>query len=309
MLDARARHDEEMTMMSIRIAVTDDDLESWREVRMAVAPGERAASVEEMRAMENAGRQLLLAEADGKVVGSGLSDASSLGGGFVVPRVVPDARRRGVGTALLLALAEHSASQGHASVFSSVDDESTLAFASRFGFEEVDREIEQRRAVGEEPAPVLPSGIRIDSVAEVPELWERAYYDVHETFADMAHVAALEVSLDEWKSEWINAPEAAFVARHDDQVVGVASLLLDHDHPTRAEHGYTGVRREWRGRGVAGALKRSTLAWAAEHGIEEIYTWTQTGNDAMRAVNEHLGYRYGEVSIRLRAPLPLNLRT
>jgi mycothiol synthase len=294
-------------MVTIRTARTDDDLERWREVRMAVAPGERAASVAEMRAMENPQRELFLADADGEVVGSGLSDTSGLGGGFVMPRVVPGFRRRGAGTALMHALVEHSARQGHTSAFTSVDDEALLGFTRRFGFEEVDREVQQVRTVGDEPAPVLPAGISVVSVADEPSLWERAYHDVHETFADMAHVAVLEVSLEEWNAEWINAPEAAFVARAGDQVIGVASLLLDHDHPARAEHGYTGVRREWRGRGVAGALKRTTLAWAAAHDITDIYTWTQTGNDDMRAVNEHLGYRYGDVSIRLRTPLPRQL--
>jgi hypothetical protein len=33
----------------------------------------------------------------------------------------------------------------------------------------------------------------------------------------------------------------------------------------------------------------------------------QTANGVGRAVNEHLGYRYGEVSIRVRAPLPLRV--
>ena len=47
------------------------------------------------------------------------------------------------------------------------------------------------------------------------------------------------------------------------------------------------------------------MAWAAEHGITEIYTWTQQGNANMRRLNEHLGFTYGLVSIRLRAPLPL----
>ena len=56
---------------------------------------------------------------------------------------------------------------------------------------------------------------------------------------------------------------------------------------------------------MATALKRTTLSWAAEHGIAEVYTWTQRGNDNMRAVNERLGYTYGVVSIRVEAPLPL----
>jgi hypothetical protein len=47
------------------------------------------------------------------------------------------------------------------------------------------------------------------------------------------------------------------------------------------------------------------MAWAAEHGITEIYTWTQRGNDSMRRLNEHLGFTNGIVSITMRAPLPL----
>jgi hypothetical protein len=52
-----------------------------------------------------------------------------------------------------------------------------------------------------------------------------------------------------WRNrDWINAPEASFVALADGQVVGVASLQLDADQPGRAENGYTAVRREWRGK-------------------------------------------------------------
>ena len=40
------------------------------------------------------------------------------------------------------------------------------------------------------------------------------------------------------------------------------------------------------------ALKRLELAWAAEHGFTEVFTWTQRGNEGMRAVNERLGYVY-----------------
>ena len=63
--------------------------------------------------------------------------------------------------------------------------------------------------------------------------------------------------------------------------------------------------RGWRGRGIATSLKRATLEFAAEAGIRSIYTWTQTGNEAMRALNERLGYVYRSVSITVRADLPL----
>jgi mycothiol synthase len=181
-----------------------------------------------------------------------------------------------------------------------------VAFARRFGFAAVDREVEQVYMAGTEPEPVIPPGIRIACSADRPELGEQAYHRVHETIADLALISVLQVSLPEWQRDWIGTPEAAFAALDGDgQVVGVASLRLDPDQPGRMETGYTAVRREWRGRGVAAALKRTTLAWAARNGITEIYTWTQQGNRDMRAVNERLGYTYRAVSIRVEAPLPL----
>jgi len=39
------------------------------------------------------------------------------------------------------------------------------------------------------------------------------------------------------------------------------------------------------------ALKRTQLAWAAEHGYRRLVTYTQEGNEAMRAINKKLGYR------------------
>jgi GNAT superfamily N-acetyltransferase len=187
-----------------------------------------------------------------------------------------------------------------------VEDEGSLIFAQRFGFTEVDRQVEQIREVGKEPDPAVPAGIDIVSIADRPELWRQAYDKIAGTFADMAFTATIEVSLEEWERDWINAPEASFVALAAGEVVGVASLKLDAENPARAENGYTAVRREWRGRGIATALKRMTLAWAARHDISEIQTWTQRGNNAMRALNERLGYRYGIVSIRVESRLPLS---
>jgi GNAT superfamily N-acetyltransferase len=61
--------------------------------------------------------------------------------------------------------------------------------------------------------------------------------------------------------------------------------------PDVLEHGFTAVVRSHRGRGIATALKRTQLAWAAEHGYRELVTYTQEGNKRMRSINEKLGYR------------------
>ena len=293
---------------TIRTAITDADYDAWRQVRIAVLPYERCPTVAEIRELDRPGRLMVLAEVDGEVVGSGLADRSDDGErAALTARVPPQFRRRGVGTDVLRVLAEHAVAQGYDVAGASVDDEGSRLFAERFGFVETDRQVEQVRRIGDEPWPAASQEYTIVSVAERPELWTAAYHHVAlPTLPDMALPVAVKVSLSDWEKEWINDPAAMFVAVARDEVIGVAGLLLDSDRPERAEVAYTAVRREWRGKSVAANLKRASMAWAADHGISEIYTWTQRGNDSMRRLNEHLGFAYGIVSLTMRAPLPLS---
>ncbi len=292
---------------TIRTAISDADYEAWRAVRIAVMPYERCPSVAELRDLDRPGRLKVLAEVGGEVVGSGLADRSGDGERAALAALVrPEFRRRGIGTDVLRVLADHAVAQGYDVAGASVDDEESRLFAERFGFVESNRQVEQVRPIGEEPHSEPPTAYQVVSVAERPELWKAAYHQVAlPTFPDMDHPVALKVSEDDWEKEWINDPAAMFVAVTGDEVIGVAGLMLDSDRPERAEVAYTAVRREWRGKAVASTLKRTSMAWAAEHGITEIYTWTQRGNDAMRCLNERLGFTYGIVSITMRAPLPL----
>ena len=89
-------------MIAIRPATTDADLEAWIRVRRAVLPDESAGTVEGLRAQEGEERVLMLAELDGELAGSGLADRSDIRTRFgLAPRVLPEFRRRGIGTALL----------------------------------------------------------------------------------------------------------------------------------------------------------------------------------------------------------------
>ncbi len=293
-------------MIELRRAETDADLEAWRQVRIAVLPNERSQSVEEMRRGESPEQVLLLAQLGGEVVGSGFAGRSDLAGqGFLAPRVVPDARRRGVGTALLRALADHVQALGFDQAGTSADDSGSVAFAERFGFREVGREVEQVRTIGDESRPSVPDGVEIVSLAERPDLFSRTYHELAlEAFEDFALDRPLQISLADW-GEWITWPEGSFVALAGDEIVGCAGLVKDNDRPDRAENSLTAVRGDWRRRRLAFALKRMTIAWASENGVREIYTWTQCGNEAMRTVNEKLGYVTRTVSTRVRGSLPL----
>jgi GNAT superfamily N-acetyltransferase len=70
-----------------------------------------------------------------------------------------------------------------------------------------------------------------------------------------------------------------------------------------AFHDMTGVKRAWRGRGVAGALKRVSIAWAREQGYERLVTSNELRNEAIRRLNTRLGYREEPGHLVVRGPL------
>ena len=300
--------------VDIRVAETDADLEAYVAVANAAIPEDAPWLVErlrERRRRDPRRRLYLLAEDNGEPVACGFaapSDAAERG--FVEPRVVPRARRRGIGRALLLELADHLERVGFASAGAHVDgnDEGAIAFAHRFGFQESDRQVEQVRTIGDEPPAELPPGVTFVTIAERPELLREAYPLGVQGWADMATTEPVTISLEDWLSDEATFPAGSYVALAGDEIVGYSGLCRLGGDPTAAEDGLTVVRRDWRRRGLATALKRAELAWAAANGIREIVTWTQTGNDAMRAANERLGYVYRRVTLNMHGPIPLQER-
>ena len=292
--------------MELTVCTTDEDYEAWRRVRVEVVPHERTGTVAEMRASDSPERLRLLATVGGQVVGAGAAGRSNIaGGGYVAPLVLAEHRRRGYGTVLLHALADHVAGLGVADLRAMTDDDESLAFALHFGFVEVDRQVEQVRAVGDEPEPgPLPEGVEVVTTDERPDLWAASYDRFgREALADFAVFQPIEVSADQWAEEWPGDP--MFLAVHDGEVIGCAGLDRDTDRPERGENALTAVRSDWRGHGLAVHLKRRTLRWAADHGLTELYTWTQAGNRPMLTLNERLGYVTGLTSTTLSRPLPL----
>ena len=65
----------------------------------------------------------------------------------------------------------------------------------------------------------------------------------------------------------------------------------------------TGVKRAWRRRGIAAALKRAQIAWARERGYELLATQNEMRNEPMRKLNERLGYRPAPGRVVMRGPL------
>lgn len=293
-------------MIELRPAETDEEVEAWRRVRLAVLPNERTETVAEIRSSPR-GRLLLVAYDGGELAGSGVLARADTGGVFVQPRVLPAHRRRGVGSTLLRALAERAAADGQTDAGAHVEETESLAFAERFGFRETDRQVEQMRPIAaDEPAPPAVPGIEIVSLAGRKDLADRIFDELaREAVKDFAVDRPIEIDAEAWKTEWLRDTSTCFVALDDGAIVGLAGFELDADRPDRGENALTAVRRDHRGRGIARALKLAAIRLAAEQGLTELCTWTQERNVPMRRLNSSLGYVDRGVSITVRGVLPL----
>ena len=100
----------------------------------------------------------------------------------------------------------------------------------------------------------------------------------------MATHLPVVVTRDEWERDWLSWPEAMFLALDGDAIVGCAGLAFDPDDQIDPSKPSPRSPVGWRRRRLATALKRLSLRFAAEHGVREVYTWTQRDDADMRAL-------------------------
>jgi GNAT superfamily N-acetyltransferase len=295
-------------MTELRVAESPADLETWAELKSTVVPNE-PVTAEQLVASDEEGRLLLLAERDGAAVGCGIAARSSFGGrAFIAARVLEEHRRQGIGTVLLHALADHARTLERVGInaFVYADEPHSIAFAERFGLAEADYQLEQVRAIGDEPPPELPDGLGLVQVGERrEELLNAAWHAVAlEAYGDLPLPGEAHFELDEWLRDEATRPEGSFAAFENGEIVGWAGLSVHATGDATAEHGLTAVRRDRRGHGIGRALKSAQLHWAAQNGLVELVTWTQKGNEAMQALNRSLGYVDKSKVITFQGPLP-----
>jgi GNAT superfamily N-acetyltransferase len=256
----------------------------------------------------------LIARIDDVAVGSGFAAIQPQRPELVIAlvTVLADQRRRGAGTALYEAISAWTRERdlGELEAVVADDDPESLAFAQRRGFVEDRREkgVALRLMEIEPPEVEPPAGIEIVTWAERPEL-ARGIYDV--AVEASPDVPGWEDELMEPFEEWLahdmqgsgDKPEATFAALSGDEVVGYAKLSLTEAQPTTAHHDLTGVKRAWRGRGVARALKARQIAWAKANGYAELRTRNDERNAPIRKLNKEFGYTPAIGRIYLKGPL------
>jgi GNAT superfamily N-acetyltransferase len=157
---------------------------------------------------------------------------------------------------------------------------------------------------------VDPAGVRVVQLREHPELLadaERLWADVHHDIPsalgfDMADAPSMRrelgIAVGDELPEWLLAAVA-----DAGELVGIACLVPMHGG-SEAGHRFTGVAPDWRGRGVARALKVELLRWAATAGITRVFASNDEHNPAMRRVNDDLGYEQIHRIVLLRRDIP-----
>ncbi len=121
---------------------------------------------------------------------------------------------------------------------------------------------------------------------------------------DMENSAGQDVPItDRWRrmnvSEYVDlvhksptvVPSAWFLAKHGNVYVGESFLLRNRRwFPASIGTGFTCVRREFRGRGIARHLKLLGIKWAKEHEVGFIRTSNDSDNEPMLTLNRELGF-------------------
>jgi mycothiol synthase len=302
-------------VLEVTACVGEPDERVSLEVYNAVWPHE-ALTMDDVRSFQASVRDHVtyLARIDGAAVGSavGVILPQRAGRVFAIVTVLAGQRRLGVGSALYEAISAWAAGRGLSELEVPVldDDPESLAFAQRRGFVQERRELGVVLRLAEIAPPDIepPDGVEIVSWAQRPELARGMYEVALEAEPDIPGSEDDDV---EPFADWLahdmqgsgDRPEATFVAIAGEEVVGYAKFSLTAAQPTIAHHDLSAVKRAWRGRGVARALKAAQINWALASGYTELRTRNEVRNEPIRRLNARFGYRPGIGRIYLTGPI------
>lgn len=304
-----------MGELSIRPAAPDDfpaiaviGSATWPD--LTVTGAELLARDERRRASHAVRRRVALR--DGRIVGWSLAEWSPQGMHHGTVRIwgaiLPSARGSGVGSAMTSELSAALRAGGARALLMDIREShhDTRRFFEARGFAvtmrhaasrlDLQRFEPERFAAVEDRVGAL--GVQIttagamrlalpDAIARINALRWAIAQDVPAT---QPPVRESDASLANYLDAQPTAlPEGWFIARHGDEEIGLTTLWRSQGDPTVVHTGVTGVKRAWRRRGVATALKVEAVRYAQRTGAR----WLNTDNEEhnpMYALNQSLGF-------------------
>jgi mycothiol synthase len=261
---------------------------------------------------------------DGVVAGANVSsggpfrapDGSARGGVHVAQR----ARRQGIGSVLLEVIETEARRLGAPRLLAGVSVHQPFAveWASTRDYVEIGRRIQSfvelerfdpARFEGQRRRP-LAGGIRYASVSELLDGRdeagrERVFKDIYEAEREPFEDVPTATPMSHWSYEifrrvWDEpnaAPDVSIVALDGERVIALTTSYRTGERDGGT--GFTGVAREYRGRGIAFGMKVEMLARAKTAGLRSMLTTNDEPNKAMRGINAQLGYEMLPAHIQL----------
>ncbi len=224
--------------------------------------------------------------------------------------VHPDHRRRGVGGALFEYVIAALRGREASVVRSWVQKETmtaSLSFLAHRGFHEVQRGWESRLKVaafdfgrfGGAEERAARQGVTLTTLAaegaRAPEVLHRVHEMMQTIGGDVPGTGTYTpIPYEHWVASDVDTPKALpdafFLAKDGDRFVGVSLLHRRLEQPDVLSQELTGLLPDYRGKGIAMALKLQTVKYARAHGYREIRTNNDTRNRPMLRINEAMGF-------------------
>lgn len=230
--------------------------------------------------------------------------------------VLPEYRRHGIGTALYNRFMDILAERNPLSVEvgTKADRHDALRFIEQRGGYELKTTLNiskldlARFDPGRFPGAVervTDSGLVIKSLAELmatdPDHKHKIYDMIVEIEQDIPwHESFTPPPFEQWEQWFDDSPnrinEAHLYALDGERYVGVTMLFRNEVTDEKIFTGLTGVRRDYRRRGVALGLKVAALSWAqanlrtARGGVPDVFTDNEE-NNPMYQINVVLGFK------------------
>jgi GNAT superfamily N-acetyltransferase len=224
--------------------------------------------------------------------------------------VDPEQQCRGIGRTIYNRLSDELAHRNAILVWTTVKEDlaKRIEFFQRRGFVERTRNWESRLDLTTANAApfqaymdkVLKEGITITTLAQEQQHGDDSLRKIHELVqliqADMPREADFTpLSYKDWVTFSMKnpqlLPEGYFIAKDGQNYVGMSDVHRIDTEPGVLQQDDTGVIREYRGRGIATALKLKITEFGQRNGYRMIKTWNDSVNAAMLAVNVKLGFK------------------
>jgi GNAT superfamily N-acetyltransferase len=239
--------------------------------------------------------------------------------------VDPAIQRQGIGGCLYTALLDYARANWDPLQISAEAMEAhpwSIAFLEHRGFREAHRRWDSSLNVpearidrlGDATRRVADQGLRLTSVQDehqargdrfdrdLFEFEQRVYLD--EPGYDPEGSLQFDQFMAFERSPKTALDDGSFLALDGARMVAVSRLRRDSRGGGILHVGFTGVDSDYRGRGLAVALKLLTIEYAQRHGFPEISTENDSTNAPMLHINLELGFKRGPASIILHKRFP-----